>query len=252
MYKGCSLFNPDEFRSYRLLNLRKLEEILKRKMLPFEKEIILFPRLCIEPNCREFIFENLIGCESCFQVAYCKNIPHHSLEQHKLWCKYYSRFYEIIEFQESFGKIDPSLPTKILSETIKSNDIKSIFNKLSCGKFFFVHDSRIFKMYLFLLNISVFENTLEYIVMTQIATCPLTAWYAIKLTGNIEKSSLTIHLIGSELEFEADVLQKWELFFMHLTPTLKTLNIVFIGPELNPSGLSLEAFSKTRLVESFT
>lgn len=81
--------------------------------------------------------------------------------------------------------------------------------------------------------------------MTQIATCPLTAWYSLKLSGNIEKEVITIHLIGSELEFEADVLQKWELFFLHLTQSLKTLNIVFIGPELNPLGLSLEAFSKT-------
>lgn len=82
--------------------------------------------------------------------------------------------------------------------------------------------------------------------MTQIATCPLTAWYSLKLSNNIKKSMVTIHLIGSELEFEADVLQKWELFFLHLTPSLKTLNIIFVGPELNPSGISLEAFSKAK------
>lgn len=82
--------------------------------------------------------------------------------------------------------------------------------------------------------------------MTQIATCPLTAWYCLKLSGNLDQSVITIHLIGSELEFEADVLQKWELFFLHLTEEVNTLNIIFIGPELNPSRLSLEAFSNTK------
>lgn len=84
--------------------------------------------------------------------------------------------------------------------------------------------------------------------MTQIATCPLTALYSLKLANSIDKSVMTIHLIGSELEFEADVLQKWELFFLHLTQSLKILNLIFIGPELNPSGISLEAFSKTKSV----
>lgn len=38
---------------------------------------------------------------------------------------------------------------------------------------------------------------------------------------------------GAESDFEAAVLQKWELFLLHLSPEIKRLNIVFIGPELN-------------------
>lgn len=83
--------------------------------------------------------------------------------------------------------------------------------------------------------------------MTQIATCPLTAWYALKLSGKLNKSTITIHLIGSELAFEADELVKWELFLLHITQSPKILNIIFIGPELIPSGFSIgDIFSKSK------
>lgn len=82
--------------------------------------------------------------------------------------------------------------------------------------------------------------------MTQIATCPLSALYFLKLSGQQVGKTLTIHLVGAELEFEVDVLQKWEYFFLHLIPRINTLNIVFVGPELNKTGLPLEIFSKLK------
>lgn len=133
MYKNTGNFSPDEFRSFRLLHLRRLEELLSRRLEPFEKEIILFPRLCINQKCKEFDFHKLNICNNCYQVAYCKNKPNHFDKQHSFWCKYYLRFHKIIEFQENFGKIEPCLPTKIMKEATVFNDIKSVLNKLSCG-----------------------------------------------------------------------------------------------------------------------
>lgn len=57
--------------------------------------------------------------------------------------------------------------------------------------------------------------------------------------------------LGAEIEFEVDVLHKWELFFLHITPTVKNLNVVFVGPELNPNNILLEQFKKTKYVNFF-
>lgn len=57
----------------------------------------------------------------------------------------------------------------------------------------------------------------------------------------------TIHLVGAELQFEADTLDKWETFFLHLVPTLVECRVVFVGPELNAENLPLEILSRIRL-----
>lgn len=59
----------------------------------------------------------------------------------------------------------------------------------------------------------------------------------------------TIHLVGAELQFEADTLDKWETFFLHLVPTLVECRVVFVGPELNNENLPLEILSRIRLFE---
>uniref|UniRef100_T1GY30 Uncharacterized protein n=1 Tax=Megaselia scalaris TaxID=36166 RepID=T1GY30_MEGSC len=46
------------------------------------------------------------------------------------------------------------------------------------------------------------DSNLEYVTMTQIATCPLSALYFLKLSGQQVWKTLTIHLVGAELEFE--------------------------------------------------
>lgn len=55
-----------------------------------------------------------------------------------------------------------------------------------------------------------------------------------------------IHLVGAELQFEADTLDKWETFFLHLVPQLVELRITFVGPELNAENLPLEILSRIR------
>lgn len=54
-------------------------------------------------------------------------------------------------------------------------------------------------------------------------------------------------MLGAEFDFEIDVLNKWELFFLHITPNVQQLNIVFVGPELNSNGrISLDQLKKTK------
>ncbi|KAM7358238.1 uncharacterized protein ACRADG_003291 [Cochliomyia hominivorax] len=227
IFKNCSSMAADHFRSYRIVTIRKVETILNRSLNATEQEVILFPRLCNRVQCREYQFDKLHDCSECGMVAYCLEHPEHmNPEVHAKWCKSYQLFKELVQFQEKFGRLDPALPAKILKELPMSClNTKDIFHKL---------------------GYDLPENS-EYASLTQISTGPLTAWYALKLVDQLQThESLTIHLIGAEIEFEVDVLHKWELFFLHITPGVKNLNIVFVGPELNPRNISFEQLQKTK------
>ncbi|XP_058980020.1 uncharacterized protein LOC131803082 [Musca domestica] len=224
IFAKCSDMTPDQFRSYRIIVIRKVSEILQRPLTATEQEVLLFPRLCINAKCRKF--EGLTDCPNCGMVAYCTE-PLHLVADHDKWCRFYQLFKELVMQQEKFGRLDPSLPSKILKDTpLVCNTTREIFKKL---------------------NIDLPENSCEFAALTQISTAPLTAWYALKLTQQLNKhEELTIHLIGAEIEFEVDILHKWEQFFLHITPMVKTLHVVFVGPELNPNNISFEQLQKTK------
>lgn len=55
-------------------------------------------------------------------------------------------------------------------------------------------------------------------------------------------------MVGAELQFEADILDIWETFFLHLAHRLIELTIVFCGPELNAENIPLNIISRIRFV----
>jgi mitochondrial splicing suppressor protein 51 len=61
-----------------------------------------------------------------------------------------------------------------------------------------------------------------------------------------KSSTYTIHVVGAELQFEADALNKWEVFFLHLVPAVSELRVVLLATDLNPSNLPLELLSKVK------
>lgn len=85
-----------------------------------------------------------------------------------------------------------------------------------------------------------------FATLTQLATAPLTAYYATRVADAKIGEKFIIHLVGAELQFEADILDIWESFFLHLFPKLTELNIVFCGPELNAENIPLEIISRIR------
>uniref|UniRef100_A0A1I8NTR0 MYND-type domain-containing protein n=1 Tax=Stomoxys calcitrans TaxID=35570 RepID=A0A1I8NTR0_STOCA len=225
IFDKCSDMTPDQFRSYRIVTIRNASSILQRPLTATEQEVILFPRLCMHVKCRKFEFKALQDCADCGMVSYC--CDDHVVAEHKKWCTAYHLFKELIIFQEKFGRLDPGLPSKVLKETpTMCNNTKEVFLKL---------------------GLDIPDNCCEYAALTQISTGPLTAWYALKATQQLNShEDLTIHLIGAEIEFEVDVLNKWELFFLHITHTVKNLNVVFVGPELNPNNISFDQLKKTK------
>lgn len=96
--------------------------------------------------------------------------------------------------------------------------------------------------------IAALKDECVYATLTQLATAPLTAFYGMEKSQQKIGDSYTIHLVGAELQFEADTLDKWETFFLHLVPQLVELRVVFIGPELNTEKLPLEILSRIRCI----
>ncbi|XP_037033646.1 titin-like [Bradysia coprophila] len=229
IYNNARILNDDDYRSLRVHTLNLCENFVKRHLMPFEREILLFPRLCCTGSCREWRQQSLIECQQCRQVSYCAAHPEHLPPQHEQWCNSFNLYQKIVLRQKNFGRIEPSLPSKIMLKPLDlSDNIDNVFKIL-------------YK------NYGAIKDECIYATLTQLATAPLTALYAAQKNQQEIGEVYTIHLVGAELQFEADTLDKWETFFLHLVPTLVECRVVFVGPELNAENLPLEILSRIRM-----
>uniref|UniRef100_A0A182J4J7 Uncharacterized protein n=1 Tax=Anopheles atroparvus TaxID=41427 RepID=A0A182J4J7_ANOAO len=229
IYHMARKLNVQEYRNLRVHTLSQIELTIKRPLQAFEREIVLFPRICLAPDCREWNQELLTECKDCRQVSYCAAQPMHLQESHSRWCKAYLLFQKLILRQRLLGRIEPVLPVRIVSKpTPLAANIDETFKQL-------------YK------NSSALRDECVYAVLSQIATAPLTALYAYQQTGLPFGKTFTIHLVGAELQFEGDTLDKWEAFFLHLVPEVAVLRVVFVGPELNVENLPIDIISRIRM-----
>lgn len=95
-------------------------------------------------------------------------------------------------------------------------------------------------------SFQVIKDECVFATLTQLATIPLTAYFTTQTAELNIGERFTIHLVGAELQFEADVLDIWETFFMHLAHNLVELTVVFCGPELNAENIPLDIISRIR------
>uniref|UniRef100_A0AAG5DLY4 MYND-type domain-containing protein n=1 Tax=Anopheles atroparvus TaxID=41427 RepID=A0AAG5DLY4_ANOAO len=229
IYHMARKLNVQEYRNLRVHTLSQIELTIKRPLQAFEREIVLFPRICLAPDCREWNQELLTECKDCRQVSYCAAQPMHLQQSHSRWCKAYLLFQKLILRQRLLGRIEPVLPVRIVSKpTPLAANIDETFKQL-------------YK------NSSALRDECVYSVLSQIATAPLTALYAYQQTGLPFGKTFTIHLVGAELQFEGDTLDKWEAFFLHLVPEVAVLRVVFVGPELNVENLPIDIISRIRM-----
>lgn len=228
VYNMSKNLSEMEFRNLKSYTIFLCEQFLNRILQPFEREIFLFPRLCHESSCREWRNDLLIDCKKCEQVSHCSVHKLPSIE-HDLFCRDFALFQKIILRQKSYGKIDVTLPRRVLKQQpILSQDITDTLGLL-------------YK------NVTAFQDDCVHAALTQISTFPLTAYYTQQKSGVSLSKKFVIHLVGAELQFEGDSLSKWEAFFLHLAPEISDLHIVFIGPELNTEKLPIEIISRTRM-----
>ncbi|XP_055703161.1 titin homolog isoform X2 [Phlebotomus papatasi] len=229
VYNNAKILSNDDFRNLRVHTLNLCESLTQRTLLPFEKEILLFPRICCTPTCREWRPSLLTECKKCGQISYCKDQPNHCPEDHQRWCPFFLLYQKLIIRQKNTGRIEPTLPSRIFLQRYElPSAMEEVFREL-------------YK------NNTAVKDDCTYATLTQLATAPLTAFYALQKTVINVQESLTIHLIGAELQFEGDTLDKWEAFFLHLIPQVLELRVVFIGPELNAENLPLDILSRIRM-----
>lgn len=229
IYNMAHKLNDEMYRNLRVHTLNQCEQTLNRPLQPFEREILLFPRICCSPICRQWRQNLLTECKDCRQVSFCAEHPDHLLPTHQKWCKSFFLFQKLILRQKILGRIEPVLPIRI------------------AGKSFSIPPNMDEVIKLLYKNSNALRDECVYATLTQVATAPLTALHGYLQTGLKPPETFTIHLVGAELQFEGDTLDKWEAFFLHIVPEITELRVVFVGPELNVENLPIDIISRIRM-----
>lgn len=217
---------PDLYRSFRIKTIDIIENKIKRKLDLWEREILLYPKIC--RVCKK-INNDLICCSNCNIDFYCIN---HEVN-HKKWCKDFQVFHKIIFMQHKHGFAEPDVPVVyyITPHVLPEN-----------------FDFLIYSMY----DNSAFYRRIDcytYACLSLISTAPLTSLFAVQKTiGNWKKKdTIIIDIIGAEFTFECVSLRVWEKLFLHFLPNLKTLCLNFTGPELILPNIPIELLKRVKI-----
>ncbi|XP_050356459.1 uncharacterized protein LOC126777494 isoform X2 [Nymphalis io] len=240
IYADVQNITGQDYRVLRMQMILSCEKILKRKLVPWEQEALLYPRLCADTNCRQWKQTKLKDCEGCGQISYCIEHQDHLPLSHQRWCKSYALYQKLVNYQQTKGRLEPKLPTKVMEHYRIPEKINEVLGAMYEEK--------------------IDMDEIQYAALTQLASAPLTAAYGYQLhttkmnstcaNGVSKKVTFTIHAVGPDLQFEADALNKWEVFFLHLRPDVQELRVVLVGPDLNPSELPLDLLGKIKLCEN--
>ncbi|XP_015434939.1 PREDICTED: uncharacterized protein LOC107190619 [Dufourea novaeangliae] len=221
--------NAEQYRVYRLELLTILEAKSGRPLNLWEKEIVLYPRVC--RICRCFS-ESLICCAVCAMESFCQN----HREEHEKWCKEFQVLQRCLFLQNKHGCVYPKIPNKPQRSSVALSDTS--FDEL------IMH--RIYE------NSSYYRemDCFTYSTLSHLCTIPLTTLYSIEISCPEwqKKTELVVHVLGAEFQFEGVNLHVWEKMFLHFLPNLKRLCLVLVGPELRlPNGVPPNLLSKVKL-----
>lgn len=230
---GSARLDPEQYRVYRLKLIASLESKIGRWLELWEREIILYPRVC--RSCRCFS-EKSICCSRCGMEYFCEE---HG-EEHENWCAQFQILQRVLLFQHRYGWVDPKIPNEFrqISVTRSNLDLDHLLLEIygNCPYYR--------KM-----------DTYTYSTLSQLCTIPLTALYSAQTCCPEWETKMewTIHLVGAEFQFEGINLRVWEKLFLHFLPNLKKLRLILIGPELRlPSGVPPRLLSTVRLCKKCT
>lgn len=226
---GLSLLpelTPDDYRIYRLKLIEIVECRLGRPFELWEKEIILYPRVC--RSCRHFS-KALRSCPACEIELHCDD--HDS--GHEKWCREFQVFRRVLLMQHENGHIDPEMPHIFRNNPLRLPDD---------------FDLLIARLY----DYSIYYRDMDcytYCTLSHISTIPLTTLYSMQISyQNWETiDTFVIHVIGAEFQFECINLHVWEKFFLHLIPSLKHLRLMFVGPELRLPTIPLNLLTTVKI-----
>lgn len=227
--KGHSLAKglpPDLYRTFRIKTIDIIEQKMGRRLDLWEREILLYPRIC--RTCKK-IDQDLNYCLDCGIDFFCKD---HQLN-HLKWCKDLQVFKKVLSLQYKHGHVNPEVPVVYYKEphVLPEN-----------------FDSLIYSMCDNSPNYRQID-CYTYACLSSVATAPLTALFAMQtsIPDWRTKTKFNIHVIGAEFQFECASLKVWELLFLHFLPNLKNLCIEFTGPELYLPGAPPELLGKIKM-----
>lgn len=98
--------------------------------------------------------------------------------EHEMFCTDFALFQKIILRQKSYGKIEVTLPRRVLKQQPVLSDVTDTLRLL-------------YK------NITAFQDDCVNAALTQISTYPLSALYILQKSGVSLSSKFVIHLIGN-------------------------------------------------------
>lgn len=212
---GLSLLpklTPNDYRVYRLKLIEIIECRLSRPLELWEREIILYPRVC--HNCHYFS-KALKCCSVCEIELFCEN---HN-DRHKEWCREFQVLRRVLYMQHENSYVKPEIP-----DTFQRNplDLPNNFDSLM---------AQLYSSSTYYRNMDCYT----YCSLSHISTIPLTALYSIQISCQNWKTldTFVVHVIGAEFQFECINLHVWEKLFLHFLPNMKRLRLIFVGPELN-------------------
>ncbi|KAH9636058.1 hypothetical protein HF086_016932 [Spodoptera exigua] len=116
IYGDAKNLTGHDYRLIRMQMIVSCEKVLKRRLVPWEQEALLYPRICAHVPCREWRQNKLSDCQGCGQISYCTDNPDHFPKSHSRWCKSYSLYEKLVSFQQTKGRLEPKMPTKVLRE----------------------------------------------------------------------------------------------------------------------------------------
>lgn len=71
------------------------------------------------------------------QISYCIEYPEHLPVWHQRWCKSYALYRKLVNYQQTKGRLEPRLPTKVLDSykiPEKMNEVLGIMYEEKIGE----------------------------------------------------------------------------------------------------------------------
>ncbi|KAG5317686.1 MSS51 protein, partial [Pseudoatta argentina] len=229
---GLSLLselNADDYRVYRLKLIEIVQCRLDRPLQLWEKEILLYPRVCC--SCRRFS-TTLKCCPACGIGLFCENHD----GGHEEWCREFQVFRRMLFMQHKNGHIEPEIP-----DTFQKEPLHLLDN-------FDLLIAQLFGRSTYYFNMDCYT----YCSLSHISSIPLTALYSMQISCQNWKTidTFVVHVIGAEFQYECINLHVWEKLFLHLLPNLKHLKLMFVGPELSLPTVPLDLLTAVKICSS--
>lgn len=218
-------------------NMLLVELELCRMLTAYERQILMFPNICA--YCKMYSGQSDTGCMSCFSVKFCSE--EHKLlynASHLLFCDELKLCF-FLDINTSKSEY-PKLHIMNQKEYVKlpSNIHEFICSYTNLNK----NNSS-----------STLKQKLHLAYFSEVLTCPLTFLFVCE-NEKICLENVIVHIVGPS-SFECFTVFAWECV-LHWIPLVKSLHLVFIGPECIPNDdvklCSLcEGQNKTILIEYY-